>query len=261
MLFYKTELPAVSYVYFKDVYINGSKLNIDDVLDDKTKSLKQVFCIDNGRIYFAYSYTVNDKTHYVLASINSDDSELKIIWDEVFDYMNSWECQFDYYDDYSSRNGYYYDEKIVVTDFDKLIEYDLKTELCNETKFQNYQKPNINFKFKQNDSQEYLLSCNDNVFLINNDFLINNSETAKKLLSKKRLNIWNGNSPTDNFINSIKIIGDEIFVICSMQNFSGTSYAIIFEINIEQKTCHYVGFHLVGGVIHDSEFYIIPTVD
>ncbi|MBE6751951.1 MAG: hypothetical protein E7556_05420 [Ruminococcaceae bacterium] len=261
MLFYKTESTAVSYVYFNDVYINGSKLNIDDVLDDKTKSLKQVFCIDNGRIYFAYSYTVNDKTHYVLASINSDDSELKIIWDEVFDYMNSWECQFDYYVDYSSRNGYYYDGKIIVTDFDKLIEYDLKTEVCRIMKFYEYEQPIIDLEIKKNNSQEYLFSYNNSSFLINEDFFIENSEVANKILLKNKLSIWNGDSPTNCFIDSVKVVGEQVFVVCSIKNFSGTSYAIVFEINPEQQICNYVGFKIVGGVIHDSEFYIVPRID
>lgn len=256
MLFYKTEATAVSYGYFSNIYSNGSKFDINDVLDTKTEHLKQVFCIVDDKIYFCYVYNINNEKHCVLASINSIDSKFEILWDEVFNSTISW--NYNYYDDYSLRAGYYYNGKIVVTDFDTLIEYDLKTEICNKIKFHKYQKPIMNLKIKKNNSQEYLLNFNDNTFFINDDFLINNSEVAKKILTKNKFSIWNGDSPADNFIDSIKIIDDRIFVICRIKNFSGTSYAIIFEINPEQQSCHYVGFHMVGGIIHDSEFYIVP---
>lgn len=261
MLFYKTESTAVSYVYFNEVYSDARKLNIDDVLDDKTKSLKQVFCIENNRIYFCYSYNENEESHYALASVDFDGLEFTVIWDEVFDYMNSCGYQNNFSDDYSSKTGYYYNGKIIVTDFDKLIEYDLKTKACRNIKFHEYEQPVIDLEIKKNNSQEYLLNYNNNSFLINEDFFIRNSEVAKKILDKNKLSIWNGDSPTNCFIDSIKMIGEQIFVVCSIKNFSGTSYAIVFEINPQKQICHYVGFKVVGGVIHDSEFYVVPKLN
>lgn len=258
---YKTEnTPLVAYAYFNTVHIDDEVINLDNVLDNENYIVEQVFCVDKNKIYFCYRYHENKKVHWCLATVDTDGSKFNIVFDESFDFDNDTRYDISVSKDYKNRTGYFYDDKIIITDYAKLIEYNIKTAVCTEYKYADYNHPSmhLSWEFSDNDEDISFYKSTDKVF-INKDTLSSKSDVAKKIIEKNNHNIWNGDNALMCFFDSVQVVNDDVYLICRVLGYYGSTYALVFRCDLVEQEYKYAGYFFTGDVINEDEFYIIPN--
>lgn len=260
---YQIESSKINYVFFDTIYINDSRsYNLKSILGDN-KEIQQVFCIWKDTIYLSYQYTRDSFLHWCIASVNLNDLKLNTIVDEVFDSANyetfsTYQISFD--ENFYGRTGYYYDKKIIITNFKKLIQYDVKNDNYNILEYENYIKPRLNITCDIENYQKVIFYQGAKTVVIDKMILSQKSEVARDIISSNGNYIWDGSSSMSYFFDSVKVVDDNIYLIVRVLNFLGETYAIVFNCDLEDETYSYVGWHRTIDIINDNEFYIVPEI-
>lgn len=260
---YDPESTEINYVFFDTVYIKGKKeLKLKSVLNEGM-NIKQVFCIWNNKVYFSYQYVEEDFLHWCIAFVDLDDLFLNVVVDEKFGHADNEKnnvYRVSFSDDYCNRNGYYLNGVIVITDFNKLIEYDIKENVYNTMYYEDYQQIKNKFTYNIENCKEVVFKQKNNIIRLDKDSLSDKSDIAKEIIDSNENTIWNGASSLEYFFNGVKIIDDKVYLICRVLNFSGETFAIVFSCDLDKETFAYVGYCYTNDIINDSEFYIVPEM-
>lgn len=177
-------------LYDNDISFVGDKdkaLNLDELLIDSPGhvSTNEVHCVTAEKIYFSYSYYLDEndeKKFWVLSSVNWDGTELETIYKDEFTVSTvihkRYETVID--KDYSYRNGFFANNKIILSENGKVIEYDINTEKINVYE-NNYTFPSMGYDaFVSNDKRSVTVTFHDNTQkTINVDYI------SKNILNKE----------------------------------------------------------------------------
>ena len=144
-----------TYVYYDTMYINGKCLDLKNLLKPGSKSyFEDVFLVKNGRIWFLYREIKEDERNmqiWNLASVTDDGTDMIVHYSGEFCASEYADSQYLYRDHrykkegFSTVSGYYYNEKIVLTDHDKLVEYNMTDKTVTEYKACEYEYPEVCF--------------------------------------------------------------------------------------------------------------------
>lgn len=130
----------ISFIGDKDKALNLDKLPIGS---PGRFSINEVHCVTDEKVYFSYSYYFDEKKFWVLSSVNWDGTELETIYKDEFTISTvRYEIVID--KDYSYRNGFFANDKIVLSENGKVIEYDINTEKIN-VYVNNYTFPSMGY--------------------------------------------------------------------------------------------------------------------
>ncbi len=130
----------ISFIGDKDKALNLDKLPISS---PGRFSINEVHCVTDEKVYFSYSYYFDEKKFWVLSSVNWDGTELETIYKDEFTVSTvRYEIVID--KDYSYRNGFFANDKIVLSENGKVIEYDINTEKIN-VYVNNYTFPSMGY--------------------------------------------------------------------------------------------------------------------
>lgn len=249
-----------SYVYFDNLYCKDIRLDLKEVVKHEENSvIQQAFCIKDNYVYFSYQYVKDSIVHWCLASISVDGTEYKLIFDEIFDRESLHKYELKVGEVLSQRNGYFYDNKIIVTDFSKLVEYNMEKDLVTIYNYDEYEINENEVAWNIDDFNEITLKKNNKIVVINKSELSKKSSVANKVLSSYDRMVWHDLSSTQYFFNDVQVINDEIYIICSLLNRHGETYTLIFECDIENEEYNYCSYHFTKDVTR--HFYVVPTVD
>lgn len=258
---YESENTPMMYVHFNTIYMGDEVINLDSVLDNENYIVEQVFCVDENKIYFCYRYRENANVNWCLATVETETLKVNIIFKETFSFEHN------RYDvvvskDYKERSGYFYDNKIIITDYSKLIEYNINTAVCSEYEYADYNHPcmDLSWKTSPNNGAISLYRQTDKWF-INKEILSSKSDVAKKIIDKNAHNIWSGDNSLMYFFDSVQIVNGEVYLICSVLGYFGSTYALVFCCDLAEQEYNYVGYCFTDDVINEKEFYIIPQIN
>lgn len=130
----------ISFIGDKDKALNLDKLPIGS---PGRFFINEVHCVTDEKVYFSYSYYFDEKKFWVLSSVNWDGTELETIYKDEFTVSTvRYEIVID--KDYSYRNGFFANDKIVLSENGKVIEYDINTEKIN-VYVNNYTFPSMGY--------------------------------------------------------------------------------------------------------------------
>lgn len=255
----ETETKA-SYVYFDKLYYEDITCDLKEVIKhEKNAVVQQVFCIRDNYVYFSYQYVNNDIAHWCLASVSIEGTEYKRIFDEAFEQESMRKYELNVGEQLSKRNGYFYNNKIVITDFSKLIEYDMKEDSSTVYNYNEYEINENEFVWSIDNFSEIDLKTDNTNLVINKFELSNKSPVANEILSLYDRMVWNDLSSTKYFLNDVQIVNDDVYIICSLLNRHGETYTLIFECDIENEEYKYCGYHFTQDVTR--HFYVVPIVE
>ena len=108
--------------------------------------IHEAHCVTDEKVYISYSYELDDedKRIWVLASVNWDGTEIETIYQDEF--INKPARYHHIIDkDYSYREGFFANDKIVLHNEGKVIEYDINTEEINVFDENDYTFPSMGY--------------------------------------------------------------------------------------------------------------------
>ncbi|MBR2886107.1 MAG: hypothetical protein IKB93_15180 [Clostridia bacterium] len=211
-------------VHFGVLYSNRYKLNLEEILLERNSSLQQVYTKKGEVVYFSYQYIDNTDIHWCIASLDINGTNMQVLCDEIFEPENIYAFSPNFTGDYKKRNGYYYKGEIVLTDFSKLIEYNITTDQTEVFEYGEYKHPAAKFECNIENYEEIIITTDCETHILKTSELIKNNDTMKTLFEKYDNKTINGTSACECFFDSVQIIDDDIYILCRVQRFDGCSY-------------------------------------
>jgi len=245
---------SVAYTFFDFVNFDNCKLHLSEHISDTKYNVLQVFCINEGKIYFLCEYNDSTDTHWCIASIDLDGGDFKKHTDNVF--LGTYTIDFTI--PYDERTGYYYDQTIVLTDFKKLIEYDIRNQTFIVHDYEKYQHPQKNISWNIENNEKITFHTQTKDIVVNKENFAKSNHISNELLSSFDKKIWSGKSSLYSLFDSVQLIDDEIYIICRVLNYRGSTYALIFHYNLEQQEYRFCGSYFTRDIINQDEFYVVP---
>lgn len=249
-------IPA--YVVFGVLHTETDEINISQKCREQNKnnSLQEIFCIAEGKAYFVYVDMTAAHT-WTIASLDLKTMEFRDI------------CQFlsakgiyrdEHYGDYGKRNGFYYDGQIILSDFTSVLVYDIHRNVTSWYDYNTYAVPRRMIYGEVVKEQTLCLHINDYTRTFTLQEMAENSDGIARIYALKDKETWNGSSYLVSFLNNnrIQVIGDKIYTIEAVLNYSGEPYAVILEYNCESDSWLYVSKSFAGDTVHGN-CYIIPS--
>jgi len=249
-------------------YIDGSSIDWYDVLRDNeiVGHVAEVLVVYNERIYFVLEDHYNgeiDET-WSLLSVDKSGENLQIHLSETFgldggdaSYQCNNNCQEAYWE---SKNGFYNDGKIILTDHVKLVEYDIKSSNVTLMASADYIYPQNEINVIRKDAQTLLFNYKRIQWTITPDVLAKSSKAFTAFMELKNKETWDGTSRLDRLFSSVQTDGTNIYIVCSAYNWSGETYAIVFQYDIHNDNCAYSFYQYVIDSI-DERFYLVPRTE
>lgn len=87
--------------------------------------------------------------------------------------------------------------------------------------------------------------------------LAENNSYAQKLLELSTKQTWDGTSLTDRFFSYIKIIDQDIYIVCQVYNWNGESTAVIFRYDFSSDNVLYVSSYKTGDIVQSNYSFVV----
>ncbi len=147
-------------LYDDDISFVGDKdkaLNLDELPIELQSNLNinEVHCVTEEKVYFSYSYFFDKKKFWVLSSVNWDGTELETIYEDAFT-VSTMPYHTIIDKDYSYRNGFFVNDKIVLSENGKVVEYDINTEKIN-VYVDNYTFPTMKYDVSVSADKKFVI--------------------------------------------------------------------------------------------------------
>lgn len=247
---------SLKFVHFGVCYIDETiSLNLKDKLQKDGKLLQQVYTRIDETLYFSYQYVENDNVHWCIATIKDDGSDLSVVSDEIFSPKSLHEFEINLSESYRKRNGYYYKNKIVLTDFSKLLEYDIENKEEFVCEYSNYNHPTESFYCTIDDYKKITIRKNNQTHILTLSDLTKKNNIAKTIFEKYNHKIIDGTKACTYFFDNIQFINGHIYIVCRIHRWDGCAYALVFEYDFQTKDIVYLGGHYTNDLVR--HFYLI----
>lgn len=254
--FFQKNNSKLNYMHFGKLYSNRECiLNLEASLKKDNCLLQQVYIQKDEIVYFSYQYVENNNVHWCIATIKTDGSDFNTLCDEIFNSGNLHEFEINLSESYMKRNGYCYNNKIVLTDFSKLIEYSIDTAEKNVYDYDNYFHPTESFYYDIENDEKIVMIKNDQTHILTIYDLIKKNDIAKLVFEKYNNKTINGTNACDNFFDNVQFINGQVYVIGRVYRWDGSVYALVFEYNFETESVEYCGGHYTNDLIR--QFYLL----
>ena len=245
---------TVANAFFGILYFDESELYLDDCINDTKHEIRQVFCINNDKIYFLCQYKDDENIHWCILSTDLDGRNLKKHTDDVF----SGRYNVSVSTPYQARNGYYYDEKIIITDFEKLVEFNIKSSTVTTYNYEQYQYLQYTISWDIENHQKVIFHTSENDIIITKESFAESNIVAKELIGSFDKKIWSEKSSLYSLFDSVQIVDNEVYLICRVLNYRGSTYAMVFHCDLDKQEYKYCLTYFTGDIINENEFYIVP---
>ncbi len=248
-----------NYVLDGILYIGENSYDVDDICSETYNGyyVVEIFSVNDNKGYFVAEKKVeNNKFDWILTEFSLNDSNDIT----VLAHLNQVDRKycFERGKEYKNRNGYLYNDRIVLNDFNRVVEYNLSTkEICNSL-YSEYLFPDSEVIGRYIDSNTIELEALNNTNRYDLAELAENNESLSDVYKLKDKIIWDGDSSLCEFFseNSISIIDDKVRVIGQCLNYSGEAHAIILEYDYRHDSWEYLGnVFTCDGVSYG--FYVI----
>ena len=254
----EADIPA--YVSFETLYYGKQRIYLPLVLDENgvDGQLAQVLYTDSQRVWFSYTGSQVDTAKlWSIASVSLDGSDFKIHCSEQFqtDYFQP-NTTGSYIGNYNS--GSFYNGRIMLTDMQSVLVYDMHTEsyqMMPEAE-SIYPKPAV--KAAIMDHRKILLEWDGGKTTITPETLAQTSFAFSELMEHDGKRIWNGESKTKFLFSGVQCVGDDVYIICSIMNYTGETFVVVFRYDYLVGVCSYCFFKHNGDLYHGDQ-YVVPS--
>ena len=238
------------------------QVNLGDCVDGL---IEEVYCVRNERIYFFYSTAIPDSYPdriWHIASIGVNGEKLTDHFaDNLFYETNPLGYSYRYkqlcYESPTSENygGIYSNGKIYLHGKDITVVYDIDNDTVCET--EGY--PIGKYRWNIEDHKAITIEDTEqNIFrTVTLESMAEHNDYAKELLNLSTRKIWSGDSPTKQIFAKVKIIDNQIYIVCEVLNWLGESFAVIFRYDISSDEIRYLSSKKVGDIVSSNYSFVL----
>lgn len=248
-------------LFGKTIYYNDERIYLDYVIKkhQEHKSLSTVaYAIYDQDIYFSYIYEKTDKDklpyNWVLARYNIETETMQTIYESQ---SNS-----SYHERLFRENGkiggQLIQDKIYLVNGTECILYSIcKDEI---TVLESGDFSLLKNYGLQSCVGGYIVTDTDDVkYTITYSEMVSKSSAAKKLSGLIEEKIWNGATPIDKKITFLQPEEQAFFIVDTILNRNGSSYAVVYAYNKIDASYQYINYYYVDDLV-ESVFYVVPVV-
>lgn len=256
-----------SYVCFDTIYMQDTSLNMEQVCDRYgSGNFEEVFLVEQNRIWFLFTTKqTNGSENWHIATVDDTGNDLQVVYQGNFCFT---ETADPYYsstishkaNNYQERNGFYWDGKIVLTDHDKLIEFDVHSKIATEFLYRDYTIPVDEISIQIHNNQEIVFSFAGQKQKLDSTLAASTSPAFKSLMKLESETTWNGKSKLTYLFDQVQIVQGVPYIICRILNKQGETYAAVFVYDKSNNQCAYAFYCYTNDLINSS-LYIIPVLD
>lgn len=227
-------------------------------------TLEIVFCARNNRVYFGYSSKVPEtKAQYKIWHIASVDMQGKdfqehyvgnLFDDAVIspDFMDL----STYSDRYERYGGFYDGEgRIFLRGNPKIICFYPDTGHVEEVE----KLPDNPYTWKIKDCQSITISDGTTQKTITLESMAEKSACAKQIATLSSYKDWDGKSFLRHFFQEVKVVGNQVYLLCEVLNWVGASFAVEFQYNFQTEQVTYMTSQKISDTITTN--YSIAALD
>lgn len=255
---------SFGYLYRDKFFYKDTVLDFDKLLksEEINGSFEDVFCVVENKLWFLYSEKLTEfgeKWH--LATVTIPNEELCLQYESVF-------CSSDDSDDtystsintvkYSEKNGFYIDDKIVLTDKNKLVEINVLTNEIIEYSYKDYQfvESDINIDIHP---QQLIFSENEKRRIIDFEKASKLSNGFNQITQLSKYKIYDGTYSTDSFFCKVQFCNDKYYIFGRILNWHGETYMVVFEYDFYNDCLNYL-FNLKTYDVASHCLFVVPFI-
>ena len=227
-------------------------------------TLEIVFCARNNRVYFGYSSKVPEtKAQYKIWHIASVDMQGKdfqehyvgnLFDDAVIspDFMDL----STYSDRYERYGGFYDGEgRIFLRGNPKIICFYPDTGHVEEVE----KLPDNPYTWEIKDCQSITISDGTTQKTITLESMAEKSACAKQIATLSSYKDWDGKSFLRHFFQEVKVVGNQVYLLCEVLNWVGARFAVEFQYDFQTEQVTYMTSQKISDTITTN--YSIAALD
>lgn len=227
-------------------------------------TLEIVFCARNNRVYFGYSSKVPEtKAQYKIWHIASVDMQGKdfqehyvgnLFDDAVIspDFMDL----STYSDRYERYGGFYDGEgRIFLRGNAKIICFYPDTDHVEEVE----KLPDNPYTWEIKDCQSITISDGITQKTITLESMAEKSACAKQIATLSSYKDWDGKSFLRHFFQEVKVVGNQVYLLCEVVNWVGVNFAVEFQYDFQTEQVTYMTSQKISDSITTN--YSIAALD
>lgn len=224
--------------------------------------VEETFCVEKERIYFCYSTSVsNSKSERVwhIGSVKEDETDFKEHYTSnhinVKSDLGDYQSLSQGYDRETSIGGLYYNHKIYLKEPDRMIVYDITTDMVQETE----RLPEAKYQWTIDNNHTIVFTelSSGAMQTVTLESLAEKNTYAARLLEMKDSKIAIGDSAIRDFFSKVKVIDDNIYLICEVFNWHGFTFAVVFRYDFSNDQALYVHSVKVGDPVSSRYSFVL----
>ena len=231
-------------------------------------TLEIVFCARNNRVYFGYTSKVPEtKAQYRIWHIASVDMQGKDfqehyvgnLFDDLFDdsvESPGFRDLSTYSDQYKRYGGFYDGEgRIFLRGNAKIICFYPDTGHVEEVE----KLPDNPYTWEIKDCQSITISDGITQKIITLESMAEKSACAKQIATLSSYKNWDGKSFLCNFFQEVKVVGNQVYLLCEVLNWVGVRFAVEFQYDFQTEQVTYMTSQKISDTITSN--YSIAALD
>ena len=251
-------IPAYALPWKGILYYNN-----DDIDMPEHEIVIAIFKNKAFTLNLGYEDDVN--TVWNLKSIQLTDRKRQLLCAGILHDVGSYDLKDNFDLDYSERNMYYYKEKVVITDFETLFEYDLVNDVLKEYKHAEYDFPTVGMNHTFTDDKTICFEKDGIKKSISLFDMENSGESLKKIyeLNDDSFSKFFSNKESFSEFFSDKLVmyvGDKVYIIGRLLTSMGESFGILMNYDFESNKLSYLDYRYFSDIVHYHEFYCLNAV-
>lgn len=251
-------IPAYTLPWKGILYYNNDDINMPEC--------EVVLLIFNNAAITFHSVDIDDNyTMWELYSANLSDKNEKLLCKGKMKIEGRRKIQNNFDLDYSQRNAFYYNEKVVLTDFETLFEYDLINDVLKEYKYAEYDFPTVGMSHTFIDDKTICFEKDGVKKSISLFDTVNSGESLKKIYDLNENSFSNFFSNKESFSEFfsnklVMYVGDKVYIIGRLLTSMGESFGILMNYDFESNKLNYLDYRYFSDIIHYDDFYCLNVV-
>lgn len=252
----KADIPA--YQHYSKLIINSKEWSMGTLLEENgiDGSFQEALAMNDDHVWFVYTYQEEDTKEKVwnIAALDLETGQINTLYTEVFG---------DHYrvitDGLKNKSAFYHNGKIVLTDHEKLTEYDIQTGSIRNMPESEYDYPDFSWNAEITDHKTIRITNDTKERVIKPESLAQSSEAFSAILESGDRKIWNGEVSSQYLFDSVQTDGENCYIFCRLMNWHGESYAIVFEYHMDSEKLQYCFYRYTSERFHNNLF-VIPRI-
>lgn len=249
------------YIMYNTLYYGESTVDLEMHVKGE---IKEVFVVSDNKCYFVYAHYDNEDNtleNWCIANIDINSFNVDICYDGVFRSSRNGNRNGYNTNNISlpieSRTGFFRNGVIYLTDFQKVIQYDIYNDSTLETEYSKFVYPDMTTaKILDFETIELYDSIDKvNKYIKLSDMSIDNSE-INKLYELRSIKTRSGESLLYDFFDTVQVIDNKVYILGRVLSKNGETYVVMLEHDYNIGESKYIDWLYKGDKISHEIYFV-----